>query len=113
MLLFGPPVGPLQEGPPLSPIAQIDPAGPRYEHQRTGIKHVRQRARIIIGIGRNLRERDVPGRLHEILELPVGDRGAVNQERIHCDSMDRRLLGIMLIRSHAISATRNQNHPER
>ncbi len=41
----------------------------RREHQRARIKHVRQRAGIILRIGRDLREGDVTGRLDEFLEL--------------------------------------------
>ena len=86
MLLFGPvgmpPVGALHECPPLRPVAQIDRMPRRREDQRAGIEHVRQRAGIVLRVGRDFRERHVAGRPDEFLELPVGDRRAVDPESV-------------------------------
>ena len=73
----------------------------RREHQRAGIEHVRQRAGIILRIGRNFRKGDVAGRLDEFLELPVCHRRAVDPEAVDGDAMGRRLFGIMLVGAHA------------
>ena len=86
------------------------PGARRREHQRAGIEHVRQRAGIVLRIGRNFGEGDVAGRLDEFLELPVGHRRAVDPEVVHRDAMDRRFFRIMLVRSHAERAAGNENH---
>jgi hypothetical protein len=82
----------------------------RREHQRAGIEHVRQRAGIILRIGRNLGERLVAGGFDEFLELPVGHRRTVDPEAVDGDAMRRRLFRIMLIRSHAERAAGNEDH---
>ena len=71
---------------------------------------MRQRAGIILRIGRNLRKGDVAGRLDEFFELPVRDRYAVDEERIDRHGMDRRLFGIMLVRPHPEGTTGNRDH---
>ncbi len=68
----------------------------RHEHQRAGVEHVRQRARIILRIGRDLREGLVTGRVHESLELAVGHRRAVDPEAVDRHAMGRRFLGIVI-----------------
>ena len=51
------PICALQEGPPLTPVAKIDRPRRRRKNKRPGIEHVRQRAGIVFGIGRNSRQR--------------------------------------------------------
>ena len=105
-----PPVGALHEGPPLAPVAQVEGRLRAHEHQRAGIKHVRQRAGIVLWIGRNFGEGFVTGRLHELLELAVGHWGPVDPEAVDRDPMRRRFLGIMMVRSHAERAAGNPDH---
>ena len=71
------------------------------EDKRTGIEHVRQGAGIILGIGRNLGTGLVTGRLHELLELTVRHRRAVDPEAVDRHAMDRRFLRIMIVGTHA------------
>jgi hypothetical protein len=52
----------------------------RIEYERPRLQHVRQRARVVPGIGRNLRERHVICRLDERAKLPIGDRRAIDPE---------------------------------
>ena len=104
------PVGALRELPPLAPVAQVDRVLGRREHQRAGVEHVRQRAGIVLRIGRDLGEGDVAGRVDEVLELPVGHRRAVDPEAVDGDAMDRRLFRIVLVRSHAERAAGNPDH---
>src|SRR3954469_23755384 len=101
------PIGALQEGPPFSPVAKIDRTRRRSEDQRARVQHMRQRTGVMPGIRRYLSERNMAGRLHEFLELPIGDRGAVDQEWIDCDAMNRGFFRIVFVGSHAKGAARN------
>ena len=105
-----PPVGALQKGPPFAPVAQVDRPRRGREHQRAGVEHVRQCAGIIFRLGRDLRRRDVAGRAHERLELPVGDRRAIDPECIHRDAMNRGLFRIVLVGAHAERAAGDADH---
>src|SRR5262245_40241205 len=105
-----PPVGALHEGPPLAPVPEIGDAAWRHEHQRAGIDHVRQRAGILLRVGRNLRRGYVAGGLHEFLELPVRHRRAVDPETIDRHTVRWRLFGIVMVRSHAERAAGNEDH---
>ena len=107
------PVGALHERPPLAPVAQIERRVRRREHQRAGIEHVRQRAGIILRIGRDLREGLVAGRLDELLELPVRHRRAVDPEAVDRHAMARRFLRIMIVGAHAERAAGNPDHVRR
>ena len=82
----------------------------RREHQRAGVEHVRQRAGIILRIGRNFGKGLVAGRDHEPLELAVRHRRAVDPEAVHRHAMDWRFLGIMTVGSHAERAAGNPDH---
>ena len=82
------PVRALEEGPPLTPVAQIDWARRRRKNERTGIEHMRQRARIILRVGRNFGKGDVVGCLDEFVELPVRHRRAVDPELVHSDAVE-------------------------
>src|SRR6266850_6117221 len=73
---------------------------------------MRQRAGVILRIGGNLCKGDVAGRLHELLELAVGDRRSLDEEWIDRDPMDGRLFRIMLVRSHREGTARNQDHSD-
>ena len=104
------PVRAFEKPPPLAPVFQIDRMTRRREHQRAGIEHVRQRAGIILRVGRDFGEGDVAGGFDEFLELPVGHRRAVDPKTVDADAMRRRLFRIMLIRSHAERAAGNEDH---
>ena len=71
---------------------------------------MRQRARIIVRVRRNLGKGDVVGCLDEFLELPVCHRRSVHPERVNRDAVDRRLLRIVPVRAHAERAAGNEHH---
>ena len=85
----------------------------RREHQRAGLQHVRQRAGIVLRVGRDLGEGDVAGRLDEFAELPVRHRRAVDPEPVDRDAMDRRLFRIVPVGAHAEGAAGNEQHSRR
>jgi hypothetical protein len=68
-------------------------------HQRTGIEHMQQRPGIVVSGRRDFREGDVAGCPHEILELAVRHRRAIDQKSFQRDTMDRSFLRIMPVRS--------------
>ena len=70
-----------------------------HEHQRARVEHLRQRAGIVLRIGRNFGVGLVTGRDHEPLELAVGHRRAVDPEAVHRHPVDRRFLRIMTCRT--------------
>ena len=70
-------------------------------------------AGIVLRIGRDLGEGDVPGRADELLELPVRHRSAVDPEAVDRDAMDRRFLRIMPVRAHAERAALDPDHVRR
>ena len=104
------PVRALKEGPPLTPVAQIDWARRLREDKRPGIEHVRQRARIVLRVRRNLGKGDVAGCFDELLELAIRDRRAVHPEVVHRDAVNRCLLGIVPIRAHVKRTARHVEH---
>jgi hypothetical protein len=55
-------------------VGQIDTSGRLPEHHRRRNEHLRFGARIVRGIGRLLRERDVARLVDETLEVSVRDR---------------------------------------
>src|SRR3984957_19609575 len=71
---------------------------------------MRKRAGIVFRIGRNLGEGLVSCRLHELLELPVRHRSAVDPEAVDRNPMRRRLLGIVMVRSHAECTAWDPDH---
>ena len=75
-----PPVGAKFECPPLAPVVHIDRMLRRIENQRARLEHVRQSARIVLRIRRDLGEGDIAGRLHEIAEFAVGNWSPVDPE---------------------------------
>jgi hypothetical protein len=80
------------------------------EDEGAGFEHMRQRAGVVLCIGRNLRERDVARRLDELAELAVGDGSGVHPEPIDSHPMDRCFLGVMLIRAHGERAAGEPDH---
>ena len=71
---------------------------------------MRQRAGVVLRVGRNLRERDVACRLDKFAKLQVGDRSGVHPEAVDRHPMDGRFLGVMLVRAHREGAAGNPNH---
>src|SRR5262249_19805276 len=104
------PICVLQVAPPRTEVSQIDRMIWRREHQRAGIKHVRQRTWIAFWLGWNFGKGDVPGGADEFFELAVGHWGFVTTEITDGGAMNRRLFGIMSIRSHRERAAGNENH---
>ena len=104
------PIRAFQERPPLTPVAQIHPMIGRREHQRCRVEHLRQRAGIVLRIGRNFGDGLVSGGVDERLELLVGDRRRVDPEAVDGDAMGRRFFGIVRVGAHAERAARNPDH---
>ena len=75
-----------------------------------GFEHIRQRAGIIVRIGRNLGKGNVAGIVDEFPKLPIGDWSAVDPESVERNAMCRCFFRIMLVRSHAECAARNPSH---
>src|SRR5215831_2077488 len=71
---------------------------------------MRQGTRIVLGVGLDLGERDVTGRVDELAELIVGDRGAIDPEAVDRDAMRWSLFGVVLVRSHAEGAPGDPRH---
>ena len=109
------PIGPAPvraelECPPLGPVAQIDRMLGRREDERAGLDHVRQCGRIVSWVGLNLGERDVTGGVDELAKVTVGDWRTIDPEASNRDMMDRRLLRVVLVRSHAERRAGDPDH---
>ena len=104
------PVGALHERPPLAPVAQVRHVLLRREHQRAGVEHVRQRARIILRVRRDLGRRDVARCPDKRLELAVRHRRAVEPEGVDRHTMDRRFFRVVIVGTHAEGAAGNRDH---
>ena len=92
---------------------KIDQMVRRGEDQRAGLEHVRQRARIIFRIGRDLGKRLMPSDADEIPELTVAHWRVVDPKAADTNAMNRRLFWIKLVRSHAERAAKNPHHIRR
>ena len=82
----------------------------RRENQRASLEHMRQRARIVLRIGRCLGERQVARCVDEFAKLTIGHRRPVDPKAAHRDAMSRRLFRIVLVGAHAEGAARNPGH---
>ena len=91
-------------------MTEIDRIIRRREHERARTEQVRQGAGIVLRVGRDFRDRDVPGGADEIAELAVGDRRPVDPEPVDGDAVDRSLLGIVPVRSHPEGAAHEPDH---
>ena len=105
-----PPLRALGERPPLAEVAEVDRMVGRQEHQRARIDHVREHSRIILRIGHDLGDGDVPGSPYEFPELPVRHGMAVHPEAVHRDAVRRGFFRIMLVRPHAKCAAGYPDH---
>ena len=74
---------------------------------------MRQRARIVLRVRRDLGESDVSGRVDEVAELAVGHRRLVDPERVDADAVRGRFLRIVPVRSHAKDAAGDTRHAPR
>ena len=74
------------------------------------LQHVRQRAGIVLRVGRDLGEGDMARRVDELAELAVRDRRAVDPEAVDADAMDRRLLRVVAVGAHAERSARHKDH---
>ena len=96
------PVGVLHPMPPVPDVAAIDRAARLDEHQRAGEELIRQRARIVRGIGRNLRERAVARRARRTGRSARSSPGTgPSRTRRPSTRCDRPFFRIVLVRSHA------------
>jgi hypothetical protein len=98
------------EAPPLAPVGKIDRLAGRREDETTRLQHVRQRARVVLGIGRDLGPGDVAGRLDEGPKLRIRHGCRIDPESVDFDAMDGRLLRIVVIGAHAEGAAGNPDH---
>jgi hypothetical protein len=106
-----PPVGTKLEGPPLAPVAHIiDRVLRRVENQGASLEHVRQSARIVLRLRRDLGEGDMARRPDELAEFAVCHWSVIDPERVDCHAMNRRLFCIMLVRPHPEGAAGNPDH---
>jgi hypothetical protein len=104
------PVGTEAEGPPVGPVGGVDGKFGRHEQQGAGLQHLGLRARIVLGIGRNLGGRDVARGVDEFSELTVGHGRSIDPEAADPDRMPWRLFGVMAIRSHVELAALDPDH---
>src|SRR3990170_272185 len=98
------------EGPPIRPVLEIDRALRLHEDERARAQHMRQRAGIVLRVGRDLGEGDVAGLSDEAPERGVRYRRRIDPETADLDAMGRFFLGIMVIRAHGELAARNEDH---
>ena len=56
---------------------------------------MRERVRIVFGLGRQFGEGDIAGRVDEFAELAIGDGRPVHPEPIHGNAVDGRFLRIV------------------
>src|SRR4051794_25906155 len=104
------PTGAELECPPRAPVAQIHGMLRRIKYQRAGFQHVREGTRVILRVGRDLRIGNIAGHLDELAEFSVGDRSAIDLESVDVHRVDRRLLGVMLVRPHIENAAGDPDH---
>jgi hypothetical protein len=71
---------------------------------------MRQRAGIVLGVGRDLGEGDVAGLFDEAGELGVRHRRRINKEAVDLDAMGRLLFGIVAVGAHGELAARDEDH---
>lgn len=84
------PIRVLQIGRPFAAVAQVYWMVRRREHERTGIEHVRQRARVVLGVRRKLGKSGVAGCLDEFLET-AGSSLACGRSSIRWDRDARQM----------------------
>ena len=104
------PVGVGRPVPPVGDVAPVDRARGFHEDEGTREQLVRQRARIVRGVGRNLGERAMRRGLHELTEACIGHRFAIDPEPVDRDTVHRTLFGVVHVRSHAIGRARDPDH---
>ena len=105
-----PPVGAKLERPPLAPVAEIDCVFWRIENERPGLEHVRQSARIVLRIWRDLGEGDMTGRPDKLAKPVICHRRAINPEAVDRYPMQWRFFRIILVRPHAKSTAGYPDH---
>src|SRR3954471_24387679 len=93
--LWMPPIGTQAKFPPRPHVPQIHAKRRLSKYERSWMQHLGQRARIVRGVRRDLRERDVSRRGHEALECVVRHRMPVDPEAVNLHRMRRRLFGIV------------------
>ncbi len=81
-------------------VTQVHRSGCGCEDQRTRGQVGGRNTRIVGGVERLFGDRAVAGGGDEVGELDVGDRIAIDLERIHPHQIHRRLLGVELRRAH-------------
>src|SRR5262249_15359498 len=105
-----PPVSPGNIDPPVVTVSQIHPLARFVENNRSGYKHLRLGARVILRSWGSLGGRYVLGRLDELAKLFVGHRVPVHPKAINGHVMHRRFFRIVLVGPHEKSAAGNPNH---
>jgi hypothetical protein len=104
------PIGAEAEGPPIGPVLEIDRTFGLHEDERARPQHMRQRARIVFCIGRDLGEGHMAGVFDKAVELRVGDRSIIDPEAVDLDAVRGFLLGVMKVGAHGKLAAGNEHH---
>src|ERR1700742_1395950 len=82
----------------------------RAEDQRTGLEHMRKRARIVPRVGPDLSESNIPRVVDELAKRAVRDRRSVDPKSVDGNAMRRRFFGVMFVRAHAECPAGNEDH---
>src|SRR4029453_15243966 len=104
------PVGPRHIGPPVVVVTQVDPVAWGAEHHRGRDQRLRSGAGVVGRVGDPLGHRHMPGCPGEAGELGVGDGVPVDPEPVHADLVGRRLLWVVVVRSHQVAAAGDPAH---
>src|SRR4051812_24405935 len=67
-------------------------------------------SRVILRVWCDLRIGDISGLPDEVAEFAVGDRSAIDPESVDFHRMNRRFLGVMLVRPHIKNAAGDPDH---
>jgi len=91
-------------------VAEVDAMAGLDEHGGPGDEELGPGGGVVGRVRWTLGKGDVPGFFHESLEAFVGDLEAIRPEAANGHTVRRRLLGILVIRTHQEFATRNPDH---
>ena len=92
-----PPVGAESEAPPIRPVGEVDRALALDEDERARAQLMRQRARVVLRVRRDLGEGDMAGLFDETAELGIRYGRLVYPVAVHTDAMSGLLLLVMMV----------------
>ena len=108
--LRAPPARAGRPPPPLAEVPQVDRPGRAHEDHRPGHEVLRRGPGEVGGVERALGDRPVAGGVDEGGVGGVGDGRARHPDRADLDVARRRLLGVVVVGSHAEGAPRHPDH---